>query len=502
MANYIALDIGEKRIGVAIASISVPFPAPLTTLEASEHLAAEFGAILTKHHVKAVVIGFPRNQQGERTAQTGRVEYIASLLNIPADVPVYWQDESLTSVKAEAELKKRKKPYTKAAVDALAATYILNDFIAEGKKPESSEPPESEPKQKKPAQHKKSKKQKSKKILRIILAAFAAAVISIVLLVGWYLYALSPKTVKDNYAVVSVQPGDSASVIAGELENKQVIRSALAFKIYIKLHNISGLQAGEYRLSSKQSASEIASILSSGKVTTVNVLIPPGQRLDQITATLEESGFAKEDIEKALANAREHPLLKDAPSNSKLEGYLFPDTYRVGPSTTAEQLITLILDTFQKRISEETLNGLEAQGLTLHQAVTLASIVQKEVADAKTQKTVAQVFLKRYREGKALGSDVTSLYGAINDGVQLPENAAQAAAIAIAHNSPYNTRKVVGLPPTAISNFNLSALEAVANPSNTSYLFFVAGDDGTTHFANTLEEHEANVAKYCIKGCG
>lgn len=499
MASYLALDIGEKRIGLALADVAAPFPAPLITLEASEHLAKEFEQLLKKNNVSAVIIGFPRNQQGQRTAQTDRVEYIAGLLNIPKSIPVYWQDESLTSVKAEAELKKRKKPYAKGAVDSLAATYILEDFLAAGGENHHSS---QHSKDSQPKTAKKNRKKHQHAGIKIFFGLLVATVLGALLLTGWYLYALSPKTVKDTYSVVSIQPGDSASTIAGELEQKQVIKSALAFKIYIRLHNISGLQAGEYRLSSKQSSSEIASILSSGKVTTVNILIPPGQRLDQIITILQDKGFAKEDIENALQNAREHPLLADVPNNAKLEGYLFADTYKVGPSTTADQLITLMLDTFEKRISEQTRNGLKNQGLTLNQGVILASIVQKEVADAKTQKTVAQVFLKRYKEGKALGSDVTSLYGAFNDGINLPSGAAAAAAVAIAHDSPYNTRKTVGLPPTAISNFNISALEAVANPSATNYLFFVAGDNGVTYFANTLEEHEANVAKYCQKGCG
>ena len=109
MSNYLALDIGEKRIGVALADTSARFPSPLTTLVANENLAAEFKALLKKYHVSKVVIGLPRNQNGERTAQSERVEQIAGLLQIPTNIPIHWQDESLTSVKAEAELEKRKK---------------------------------------------------------------------------------------------------------------------------------------------------------------------------------------------------------------------------------------------------------------------------------------------------------------------------------------------------------------------------------------------------------
>ena len=495
MASYLALDIGDKRIGVALADVSAPFPAPLVTLEASEHLATEFANILKKHQVQTVVIGLPRNQSGERTAQTDRVEQIAGLLNIPETVPVFWQDESLTSVKAEAELKKRKKPYAKAAVDSLAATYILEDFLqsAAASAPKAENKPD-------PAK-KKPKTKKKRRLLKAAMILFGICVAVIIAAVSWYLYALTPLTKADNYAVMSVKSGSGTQQIADALEQKNLIRSGLAFSLYVRLNGINNLQAGDYRLSSKQSTSEIAQTIAGGKVTSVNVLISPGLRLDQIFAKLETAGYAQADLEAAAIAVRDHPLLKSLPTDAKLEGYLFPETYKVGPDTSAEQLFRLMLDTFQARITTEITQGIAKQGLTLNQAVILASIVQKEVSDPSVQPTVAQVFLKRYREGISLGSDVTSLYGAVNDGIKLPSNTAQAGAIAVNHDSPYNTRRRTGLPPTAISNFNLDALKAVALPSSTDYLFFVAGDDGKTYFSRTSAEHEALVNQHCIKNC-
>lgn len=107
-ARILAIDIGDKRIGIATADVAAPFPAPLTTLEASPSLADDFATILQQQQVERIVIGLPRNQKGERTKQTDRVEHIAKLLKIPREIPVHWQDESLTSVKAEAELEKEK----------------------------------------------------------------------------------------------------------------------------------------------------------------------------------------------------------------------------------------------------------------------------------------------------------------------------------------------------------------------------------------------------------
>lgn len=493
-SNILALDVGEKRIGVALADMSVPFPAPLITLEASEHLVTEFATLLKKHHVVAVVIGYPRNQNGEPTKQTERVEHIAKLLNIPVNIPVYWQDESLTSVKAEEELKSRKKPYAKAAVDSLAATYILEDFIrtqGSGKPVPATVQPTEKPVKKVKKNSKKHKKTKKRGFLKFFIVLILAICLVVASALIWYAKATSARTTEDDYSVVSIKSGTGTSQIAKQLEDQKLIRNAKAFSLYTKINRINNLQAGEYRLSSKQSVAEIAQIIASGKVTTVNVLVSPGLRLDQILTALEKDGYSKNDLEDALAAVRSHPLVKDLPEDVPLEGYLFPDTYQIGPSTSAQQLFTLMLNNLQSKITPQIQAQIKAQGLTVSEAIVMASIVQKEVKDPSVQPTVAQVFLKRYREGIKLGSDVTYMYIEAKTGTQVGPGL----------DSPYNTRRYSGLPPSAISNFNFSALEAVANPTKTDYLFFVAGDDGTTHFSKTLEEHEALVKKYCTKLC-
>lgn len=492
MSSYLGVDIGEKRIGVSICDASAPFPAPLTTLEANPQLAQQFADILNKNRVEAVVIGYPRNQKGEPTAQTERVEHIAKLLNIPEGTSVYWQDESLTSVKAEEELKHRKKHYSKGDIDALAATFILEDFI-KTQLPnlnQNHSKPEEKPAHKKPV--KKTKKpHKFRPITVIITSVFALTSAVIIGCILWYSQAISAKTTEHNYQVVTVTPGSGTQMIASNLEQKGLIRSSSAFTLYVRLKNINNLQAGSYRLSSSQSVKEIVDIISSGKITTVNVLISPGLRLDQILGALEKDGYSKKDLENALLKVRDHKLLSNLPNDARLEGYLFPDTYKVDPDTSAEQLIRLMLDNFNSKLTDNIMSGIQKQGLNIDQAVILASIVQKEVADPKVQKMVAQVFLKRLHEGVVLGSDVTYKYAAAQFGTEdLPSS-----------TSPYNTRKYSGLPPTAISNFNITALEAVANPTPTDYNFFVAGDDGTTYFSHTAQQHEDYIQKYCKIGC-
>lgn len=490
MAKILGLDIGDKRIGVALADVSAPFPSPLTTLEASDTLAEEFKALLHKHKVTTVVVGYPRNQQGEATNQTKRVEHIVKLLRVPAHIPVIWQDESLTSVKAEDELNRRGKPYDKGDIDALAATYILGDYIASGRpgaRQSSSEDTTAPEKSEGAAQNTKRRKP----LLCALLAVVAVTVVAALMVIGWFVAALQPRTNEAVYRVVTVEQGSSTSEIATELQNSEIIKSARAFSLYARLTGVNNLQAGTYRLSSADSTPEIATIIADGKTTTQNVLISPGLRLDEIISILKKEGYSEADIDAALEVVRSHPLLRGYPKDAPLEGYLYPDTYQIEPSTTAEELITTMLDTFDEAITPDIRAGIKSQGLTLQQAIILASVVQQEVSDPGVQKTVAQVFLKRLREGVVLGSDVTYMYAAEQFGtVNNPSS-----------NSPYNTRKFAGLPPTAISNFNLSALRAVAKPTDTSYNYFVAGDDGTTYFSYTLEEHQANIDKYCIKGC-
>ncbi len=133
----------------------------------------------------------------------------------------------------------------------------------------------------------------------------------------------------------------------------------------------------------------------------------------------------------------------------------------------------------------------QATGFTLHQVITLASIIEKETPNTTEQKQVAQVFLLRLQRGMPLGSDPTYVYGAHLLGV----------TPSVSVDSPYNTRKYTGLPPGAIDNFNLAALQAVLDPAPGDYVYFVADPNGVTHFARTLEEHQANVARYCASLC-
>ncbi len=308
----------------------------------------------------------------------------------------------------------------------------------------------------------------------------------------WYRNSLQPRDTTASVQSFVVETGLSALSIGDDLEEAGLIRSSTAFGWYVDRENVRDrLQAGTYELSASQTIPEIVDKLVNGEVATNIVTILPGYRLDQVEDQMVAAGFKRSQVQAALGDDYDHDILKNKPGSASLEGYVFPDTYQIGKATSARSLILRTFDNFDARLNSRIRGGLVHQHLSLHDAITLASIVQQETDDPKDQPLVAQVFLRRLRIGMALGSDVTYMYAAALTGqVATPDL-----------DSLYNTRKYAGLPPGPIGNFNLSALKAVAFPADTDYLYFVAGDDGVVHFSRTLEEHENLTQKYCTKLC-
>lgn len=279
--------------------------------------------------------------------------------------------------------------------------------------------------------------------------------------------------------LVTIERGSTLDEITKRLKDDGLIRSPWAFKLYVGSKNVrDALQAGTYSFSPSQSVAEIVVQLSHGKVATDLVTIIPGQRLDQIRTTLINYGFSEADVDVALdpSTYPGHPALVDKPSGASLEGYIYPDSYQKDSSTFPQQVIEKALAEMNDKLTPDLRKAFAAQGLSVYQAITLASVVEKEVSRPDDRAQVAQVFLKRLRSDIALESDATKQY--------------------------FDSYKNRGLPTTPISNVTSSSLQAVANPASTTWMYFVSGDDGTTHFSHTLQEHEANVVKYCTKLCG
>ena len=321
----------------------------------------------------------------------------------------------------------------------------------------------------------------------IIVGTYAAAH-------SWYnrnLSAVSSSSSQTTYFTVA--KGSSVNQIAADLKQDGLIRSVRAFKIYMRGRIFGSLQAGTYVLSPSMSTPQIVSKMVKGDVAKNLITILPGKTIKQIKQAFKNSGYSDAELDSAfdLATYKDEPIISNLPAGASLEGFLYPDSFDKQANTPAQDIVRQSLEEMQTRLTPDIINGFAAQGLSPYQGVTLASIVLQESGSSSAQPTVAQVFLTRLKKGMMLGSDVTAFYAASLIG----------AGQTLGVDSPYNTRLHAGLPPGPIGNVTDSALQAVANPSNTDYLYFVAGDDGTIHFSHTQAEHEQAVKQYCTKQC-
>ncbi len=318
------------------------------------------------------------------------------------------------------------------------------------------------------------------------LVGVAIAAIIALLVFGYSSYRFNLRPVSKSQAAQSfeVKLGDSAPKIASQLKINGLIRDTSAFITYVNFHGLRiRIKAGTYSLRPSLSSPQIADIIANGRTQSDRLVIPEGYTIRQIRAAAAKRGITESDFNTALAAPHSQAFLSGKPANVDVEGYLFPDSYQIEKGTTAASLIDQMLATFGQRVGPTYTQAFAMEGLSVHQALTLASVVEKEVSNTNDRPVVAQVFLKRYKLGMPLGSDVTTQYAADQAGVKFNLDL----------NSPYNTRKVAGLPPGPICSPGLSSLDAVAHPAATDYLYFLAGKDGKTYFAKTYPEHQRNI---------
>lgn len=341
------------------------------------------------------------------------------------------------------------------------------------------------------------------KITLITFAVLLLAVIGSALFVRRaYNQNLRPVSASQRNVTFTVPKGASVQEVAASLEEAGLIRSSWAFEWYFRTNSLGDyLKAGTYSLRPNLSVPEVADVITQGRITTDLVTIIPGLRIDQVRSVLiDKYGFSAASVDAALkpSNYADHPALVDKPKNANLEGYLYPESFQRTADTSPETIIRSSLDEMHKVLTPDLRAAIVRQGLTVHQGIVLASIIEQEVSDPEDRKTVAQVFLSRLRAKMRLESDATASYGAVLSGEIQSLNQRQI----LTYDSAYNTYIHKGLPPTPISNVSASALDAVANPSRTDYLYFVSGDDGKTYFSHTLAEHEALTRQHCTRLCG
>lgn len=342
-------------------------------------------------------------------------------------------------------------------------------------------------------------------IITLILVLAAAGTI-----LGGYFYiksALNPLDPDNNKQTeVEVPIGSSTTAIGNLLEEKGIIKNSTIFKYYVKFNNIAGFQAGNYQFSPSMTLNEITETLQTGKLVReaiFKITVPEGYQLDQIAKLIsDKTNYSKEEILKKLDDpktieelTKKHPEiltedLKKEEIKHPLEGYLFPATYSFYEENPS---LDSIIDTMlkQTKIALAPYREIIAEKeMTVHEVLTMASLIEKEATEKADRKTISSVFYNRMAIDMPLQTDPTIAYA-------MGEHLERTLYEHLDVDSPYNTYIHKGLTPGPIANAGVSSIEAALAPSETEFLFFLAEyGTGEVHYSKTLEEHNALTKKY------
>ncbi len=492
--KILGLDVGEKRIGVAKVDTGTRIAIPVDTLKVDGSEWDELLRLCKLNNTNLFVLGLPRSNEGNETAQSVYVRNFAKTLTEKiAGARIKFQDESLTSVIAEERLKSRKKKYEKGEIDAEAACIILQDFVESLKRGSSTSSSEAQSfRNTQPRQDKRTTTNKKP--------------------------SLSSKEGIEHLqkTVVAATKKESDKI---KLNGKKAMSKAKKWTIFgipiiLIVLGLGGATAVlKYRdFVRQQREEENARIEAEMEAKTFRFTIRPGETIYDVKKHLLEldrnggnadgemiPNYTAEEIDTAFNASYDFDFLADRPAGATLEGYLYAETFEFFSDATVEDILKNYLKKMSDIVAENELASKYAErGLSLYDGITLASIIQKE-APTSEMPTVAQVFLTRLSYGIPLGSDVTVSYAL--DTVDPDRQTYVDNQAALTVDSCYNTRLHGGLPCGPISNPGLSALLSVASPSDTSYLYFLTGDDGVMYYSNTEEEHNQNIYLHCQTLC-
>ncbi len=314
----------------------------------------------------------------------------------------------------------------------------------------------------------------------------------------------TPPASSPTPVIISVEANEAVKDIGQMLEDQGVIDSAIQFRVLAELLGYERmLQAGEYEFDPDTPALQVVYRMRRGILSSLFVTVVEGWRLEEIADALDEQGVISREgfLEAAVAGNFDFDFLQRLGPATPLEGYLFPATYFYGRSATAEDVIRQMLEAMDDNFSEELLRDALNVGLTMHGVLTLASIIEREARVPEERPIMAQVFLARLRRGIPLEADPTVQYALAADPESMAEFGYWKAELTeedLEVDSIYNTYRFGGLPQGPIAAPRLDSIEAVIEPADTSYLYFVAtGDeDGSHAFAETLEEHQQNIEEF------
>ncbi len=318
---------------------------------------------------------------------------------------------------------------------------------------------------------------------------FFAAIIATLLLTHLYITFYGSASRDNTLKTITVPRGATSRLVAKRLSSVGLIASKGRFLFAARLMGADrDIKAGEYALSPAMSTAHIINILKSGEVKQYTVTIPEGYALSEIAALLKSRGLGKSDT--FLARAADKALIKRLGlPGPTLEGYLFPDTYRLRKNMSAEEIFTKMVRRFKEVYKREFKRAARKKGMDMRTVATLASIIEKETQNPIERAVISSVFHNRLTKGIKLQSDPTVIYAmkAFNGNIRKKD---------LKVKSPYNTYLHYGLPPGPIANAGKEAIRAAISPAKTKYLYFVSKNNGTHYFSTTYREHVNAVNRF------
>ena len=302
----------------------------------------------------------------------------------------------------------------------------------------------------------------------------------------WYHDGLAPADPSAEPKLIHIPEGASVDEISSLLHEESLIRNAQAFKVMLKVEGLSDrLQAGVFEVSPGMNAREIAQHIASGEIAIRRLTIPEGLTLEQIARRVAEAGLVESagDFEQAAVAETVRGEVEMPLPEGSLEGYLFPETYDFCCDLRPDPIVTRMVVELQDRFYEPHREAIEARGLTLHEIITLASLVEREARLPRERALIAGVIQNRLGRGMKLQIDATVQYA-------LPDHKDRLLFEDLKIDSPYNTYLHKGLPPGPIASPGLPSLMAALRPADTDAFFYVARADGSHLFSPSYEEHE------------
>jgi len=328
----------------------------------------------------------------------------------------------------------------------------------------------------------------------ILLPIFAGIIIFIWMTAGFFYHQATISVGENTQTIIlSIPPGATLKKISTDLKGLSLIRNASAFRLLANIRQKqTHIQVGEYELNQSMLPMDILKAITSGKTVLHPITIPEGYRISEIAELLTKKISINKEI--FIKESRNKDLLNKLNITSKsLEGYLFPETYHFSKHTAEKKIIQTMLSTFQQRMKTKNIQDqIQSSDMSLHEIITLASLIEKETGMNGERKHISSVFHNRLKRKMRLQTDPTVIYAIENfDGNIRKKD--------LDIDSPYNTYRYKGLPPGPIASPGIKSIVAALNPIKTNHLYFVSKKDGSHQFSSSLKEHNRAVQKYQLK---